>query len=132
MERANKNQRKTLTDAVGSQYTAKEAAEIVGVSYSTILRWMMDYGYETIEELLSVVPAKHGFSAEQRLLQFVPKEIRRFDRMGVCTRMGGEVVCVHYVSCQDSRMFLKRHHERYCEDGGCFDCGREFAVLGGG
>lgn len=59
----------------------------------------------------------------QRLKKPVSSEssiLEDFDRNTFCRRGGFRNKCSHYEECGDCRAFVEQHHERYREDGKCF------------
>ena len=128
-----------IPDSRGNTYTITQIAKKVNRSYSCVMNWYKRKGADTYEKLL--YRGRHSPSGRygkkvltpESLIQLgykkfpdPPKEeivtpLSKFNRFAVCTRCCGELRCKYYTECSDCRLFENKHHERFKEDGSCYE-----------
>jgi len=117
-----KRENKTRNDAVylpnkhGEMFSIKQMAKKIGRSVSWVRRAHKEFGCRTVEELVQMKkdPPKH-------IKTNIYSKVLKFNRGKICYRNNFHSKCTHYSSCSDARC-TGVHHERYKEDGSCFEC----------
>ncbi len=120
----------------GKPYQMAEVAKLCERKYAAIAKWHNCMNFKFVEDYVAYAKrAKQGYletpkqkearirkGLESKAILTIPDELIDFPRKIICQRnLKNHKECRHYSSCANSRVFNQEHHERFKDDGSCYD-----------